>query len=517
MKLSKKTFLLLFIFLSSFSLHLFKINNFPPSLNWDEVSHGYNAFSILKTGRDQWGQFLPLIFRAYGDYKLPLYIYLTVPFVLIFGLNPLSVRLPSALAGALIPVYVYKITLHFSKNSYLSLLTAFITLLSPWSIFLSRIALEANLFCLLFLVSFYQLLRSKPLASANLYALSLFTYNSSRILLPFYLIALFLSLKKQKSWSKKKIIWLLPLLFAIIVFLVQSLNSTGQARYHWVSLLDSGAINRINELRAVYPRFLINKITYFIFTAAKNYLSHFNPRFLFASGGSHYQFNIPDFPLISPFFLPFLFFGLIFSFSHPWLLYFFLISVVPSAITRDAPHTLRSIIFLPLSSLLIGFGLQKFIKKAPKITLVLLVFILLYQQINFWSRYQQYTITYSQSWQYGYKQVVSLVKKNYQKYNHIIITKKYGEPHQFILFYWPWDPSVYQNDSAKIWDYHANWYWVDAFDKFQFINDWEITNLSPLPSTLLVTSPKNYPVGGQLLSTINFLDGSFAFDIISYE
>ena len=48
----------------------------PPSLNWDEISHGYNAYSILKTGMDQWGQKLPIFnFRAYGDYPTTLNLY----------------------------------------------------------------------------------------------------------------------------------------------------------------------------------------------------------------------------------------------------------------------------------------------------------------------------------------------------------------------------------------------------------------------------------------------------------
>ena len=75
------------------------INSAPPSLNWDEISHGYNAYSILKTGKDEWGKFMPLIFRAYGDYKLPLYIYLTAISELFFGLSTFSVRLISAISG----------------------------------------------------------------------------------------------------------------------------------------------------------------------------------------------------------------------------------------------------------------------------------------------------------------------------------------------------------------------------------------------------------------------------------
>ena len=88
------TFLFLILIFALF-FRVYKINENPPALNWDEVSHGYNAYSILKTGKDEWGIKFPLIFRAYGNYKLPLYIYLTSISVKFFGLTPLGVRLVS--------------------------------------------------------------------------------------------------------------------------------------------------------------------------------------------------------------------------------------------------------------------------------------------------------------------------------------------------------------------------------------------------------------------------------------
>ena len=116
------------------------------------------------------------------------------------------------------------------------------------------------------------------------------------------------------------------------------------------------------------------------------------------------------------------------------------------------------------------------------------------------------------------KEVVTYSKQNYSKYDQIIITKKYGEPHEFFLFYWPWNPATYQNDPSLSTNFHADWYWVDSFDKFQFKNDWEIKELAINPHTLLITSPQNFPdKGAKKLDTIDFLDGSPAFDIISYD
>lgn len=523
----KKYFLFIILFLIAFFLRFWQIDKFPSSLNWDEVSHGYNAYSILKTGRDEWGTKFPLIFRAFGDYKLPVYIYLTVPSVLFFGLNPFSVRLVSILAGTLLPLFIFLIVKQiFPKKTPLPLLAASIAAFSPGFIFLSRIALEANLFVLFFSISLYLILIKKYPSSSFFYALCLLTYNSSRVILPFYLILLTYILIKNKYNFFKNWFKFLPIIIVLAITIFQLLNTSGQARYQWVSILDSGSINKINELRQNYPRFLVNKATFFVFTASKNYLSHFNPNFIFFNGGSNYQFSLPNFYIISPLFLPFFILGILVLFKNikkdkfKLLLFWLLASPLPSSITRDAPHVLRSIIFLPIVVITIVLGFKPFILKFPKISSLYISTVLIIGLFMFWPRYKTYSVNHSSSWQYGYKQTVEYMKEHYSEYDQIIFTKRYGEPHEFILFYWPWDPKTYQNDTRLNWDFHANWYWVNAFDKFKFVNDWEIKKATEkiTNKTLLVTSPGNYNENNtKLIKTIYFLDSSPAFDILSFK
>src|SRR3989344_4858708 len=104
---NKKYILIGLILVIAFFLRIFNVVYDPPSLNWDEVSIGYNAFSVLKTSKDEWGKVFPTIFRAYGDYKLPLYVYLTVPSISLFGLNTFSVRLVSVVAGTISVLFTY--------------------------------------------------------------------------------------------------------------------------------------------------------------------------------------------------------------------------------------------------------------------------------------------------------------------------------------------------------------------------------------------------------------------------
>src|SRR3989344_6108180 len=88
----------LIIALASF-LRFWNLSNQPPGLTWDEAAIGYNAYSVLKTGKDEFGVRFPLIFKSFGDYKPGLYVYLTVPPVAVFGLSEFAVRFPSALFG----------------------------------------------------------------------------------------------------------------------------------------------------------------------------------------------------------------------------------------------------------------------------------------------------------------------------------------------------------------------------------------------------------------------------------
>lgn len=94
----KKTVFLIFIF--SFFIRILFISKIPLSINWDEATFGYNAFSILHTLRDEYGVLLPLQFKSVGDYKAPMYVYTLVPSIAIFGLNEFSVRLIPALFGS---------------------------------------------------------------------------------------------------------------------------------------------------------------------------------------------------------------------------------------------------------------------------------------------------------------------------------------------------------------------------------------------------------------------------------
>lgn len=59
-------------------LRLFHLSQVPVSLFGDELDVGYQAYSILKTGRDYSGNYMPLHLQSLAEWRTPLYLYSAV-------------------------------------------------------------------------------------------------------------------------------------------------------------------------------------------------------------------------------------------------------------------------------------------------------------------------------------------------------------------------------------------------------------------------------------------------------
>ena len=143
-------FYLLLITLLAAGLRLCWLGDAPNTFSTDEASNGYDAYSILLTGRDRYGDFLPWFLRAFNDSRESLYVWLIVPFIKLWGLNEFSSRFPSAIAGILTVPVVYGLAKELWQKANIALGAALLVAVSPWSIFYSRLAFRANLFPLFF-------------------------------------------------------------------------------------------------------------------------------------------------------------------------------------------------------------------------------------------------------------------------------------------------------------------------------------------------------------------------------
>ncbi len=131
-----------------------------------------------------------------------------------------------------------------------------------------------------------------------------------------------------------------------------------------------------------------------------------------------------------------------------------------------------------------------------------------------YSYFVKYPVRYASSWQYGNRQMVNFIKSDFSKYDQIFITKRYGEPHEYILWYWPWDPKALQNDPSLKWDFHDNWYWINALSRLRFVNDWEIKDMAkvlPRGNKYLIISSGDSRPDGAKVGQINYPDGSTVY------
>ncbi len=184
---------LVFICVLFLATRLYKISEIPSSVYWDEASIGYNAYSVLITGEDEWGEFMPLHFRAFGEFKLPVYVYSVAAAESVFGLTPLAVRLPAVMFGLLSIVGLYLVILKLTSSINISLLSSLLFSISPWFFIFSRTGYEAVAGLAFFIYALYFLIltfdnKKLLVVSTVLFIASMYSYNSFRILAPVILV-----------------------------------------------------------------------------------------------------------------------------------------------------------------------------------------------------------------------------------------------------------------------------------------------------------------------------------------
>ncbi len=534
------------IIVLAFGLRFYKVKTIPPSLNWDETSIAYNAYSILKTGRDEWGKSFPLHFKSYGEYKLPAQVYASIPGIFIFGLNEFGVRITPVIYGTLTVLLLYFLVQEAFRKKSVSLISAFLLAVSPWHIQLTRASFESSFALFWIVAGIWFLIKGlkKPkwlIFSMIPFVISVYTYNSARVFTPLFLFTLAVLFRKY-FWEKRKWFLIAGALFAVLMLPLVPFVLSGEAsaRYKLVSITDEkGLIPRINERRGastlpwIFPRAVHNKVTYLSFYFAKNYLAHFTPDFLFVNGAGHRQHHVQGVGELYWFQAPFLLLGVFFLIKKkdrnlkiliPWLL----IAFIPVAMTNDSiPNALRTLNAAPVYQIFSALGIYYLctLIKNKKIFYVLMGISILLFLVNFSvylkNLFVDYSVKYSRDWQYGNKEVVEYIKNNQDKYDLITFTRHYGEPHMFTLFYLNYDPNKFQNSPNMDRFETYDWVRVLRFDKFYFpdLGDegtkyQDVVNENPGKKILFIGKPGDFPSYLPRLLTVNFLNGDLAFEIV---
>lgn len=428
------------IFLLSLFVRTYKLDQLPLGFHVDEVKVAWNAVSIANTAKDDQGNFLPLYYNTFGDWRPALIFYLTIPSIVLFGENIFAVRFTSAFAGALTVAALYFFAKKLSDKKT-ALISALVLSLNPWHISTSRSTNEiiiSSLFVILSLYFFSSIITdgpSKKTSPNSLFVLgrnkfdrqyiyfsistllAILSYHSPRITLPVGMLVILIykniSVLKDlifhpfKYYPKIKlglslvaIVGLISILFVIL--------GPGKERFSQVSIFKNEDINyevdRVQDETSKLSKVAIifnNKALIYIRNIVYEYGKYFSTDFLIGQFAKPYRYLTPGHGLIS-FYELFLFLVGIFYIVRKNIrqgyLYILLLSISPIAAIftiEDSPNLNRSLMMSIFIAIIVGHGLiyfqdklsyfkNKFLKYLPLLFLVLsfVNFSYLYQNFS---------------------------------------------------------------------------------------------------------------------------------------
>jgi len=511
-------------------LRIVFISQLPNGFTPDEASFAYDAYSILHTGKDQWGHRFPLVLESFGDFKAPLYSYILIPFVAIGGLSVSVTRLPNAILGSFAVIVVYFMVRELveyglldiiklrnkipssTKNRF-SLVVSILLAISPWHIMMSRGAFEANLTTFFIPLALYLWLKSmtsKDVSTRNkwfvisngVFGLNLFTYHSAKLVTPLIFFGLiFLTREKLRVLSRNVRIAGLSLFVLFVCLMSYSFQIGAGTRAADVSVL-SGAMEaasapRLAAIQAGTNPLLAKVIHNQYSTAgvrfAKNYIQYFSPKFLIFDGPAEATYGmIPGvgvlYTLDIIFLISFIFFlarsykqwrtkeNRVLWFVIAWTL----LAPIPAALATGAGYAgNRSVIMLPELLILValgGFYLHEQISHILKqtyfkrvITSVVIIYVI--SVISLLGKYfvsQKYQGAEAMLW--GRESMITYLSQNdISPYStKTVIDKRLSEPQIYVAFFMEIDPVDYQKWSQN-WEVYreADVKFVDQLDEYE--------------------------------------------------
>ena len=364
------------------------LGTLPPSPDPDELSIGYNAWSILETGRDEFGTPYPTAFRAFGEYKRPAFIYAAVPSIALFGPTTWAIRLPGAIAGTLTIPVLYALAVSLFGSRAIGLLAATGLAFSPWHLQFSRGAREAAFITLAVALLALCLTRATTLilgtstpgtmphrvhlwasGAALAMLLAMYSYPGGVVFTPLMVGA--------SAWILRNHLRRTALSWVIAIAIVgvgafplarQLLDGRVGARFAQASLLNDVELQKLaterieRDVQRGIPWILDHPYVLAARRAVDAYAGHFNPTYLFTRGDDQPRHHGTDTGQLYLWDAPLILAGLVilarrrshpaYQFTGLWLL----IGPVPASLATEAPHAVRSIVMLPAWYLAGGIG-----------------------------------------------------------------------------------------------------------------------------------------------------------------
>jgi 4-amino-4-deoxy-L-arabinose transferase-like glycosyltransferase len=446
--------LLVAVLVGAALLRTIRLKDLPAGLFCDEAAFGYNAWAILHYGVDENGTRLPLFLWSFTGYKNPVYLYAAMLPIGILGLDEFSLRLTSALFGVATILALFLLGRKLAGNAA-GLAAAFLLAICPWHLHFSRIAFELISFPLLFIVGFGYLIRftrgerTLPLAFF-LFGTCLYAYAVAKLFIPLFLIGfglLYLPTvwRRPKEWLLAVPILLLTVTPVVVFDYVH--RERGNAYFRNTSILVPG-----RPVRDVLRQF------------AHNYAHFFSPRFFFRQGDEIVRHAVKDHGELYAFFAPLLVIGLLVLLlrrDRPSKLVLVWLALYPvgASLMNEIPSATRGFIGVAALCLVAAVGFAAVLDLVGRAggragtilqaaaTLALLAFsaAAASRYLRLYGReYNTYAAPTIGGFQYGYRQALTLMEPQRQRYGLLMLTATdVNQPQIFPLFYNRVDPRVF--------------------------------------------------------------------------
>lgn len=560
-------------------LRFWQLSQNPPALTWDEAAWGYNAYAIGIDGRDEFGRFLPVDYlESFGDFKPPMYAYLTVIPVWLFGLNAFATRFASALFGVLSIGVVYGLVgelfsgkdekefSSFRKKS-IALAAAALLAISPWHVNLSRAAFEANVASFFIMAGvwlFFRWIRlgnSKMagigllLSTASLIA-SVYTFNTARVVAP----ALFILLAARfyrVLWKRRRVavpVFLVGFILCL-PFIRFMLTPMAQLRYREVNIFsDLDAVERTNATMQrdaqwwcsvrgntgcdsgnlpapLWSRLINNRRIAYSILYVKHYLDHFNPSFLFINGDGNPKFSTQDVGQLYLWELPFLVIGVFFLLRNRpgywWILpVWLLIGIAPAAFARETPHALRIETTLPVWQVITAMGFVEFyavltasrvVKQRPRALNAIIFLIVLVLGGNVAYYLHGYYTHYPREYSREWQygyEEAVSFAESHKEFDQVVFSTVLGRPYIYALFYSRTDPREFRKTAVVEREVYG-FVHVRSFGRYQFSDSPASVYYPRTVRVVYFDLLSRLPTRASILQRFNLLNGETT--LIAYQ
>ncbi len=518
-------FWLFFIVAVGSLIRLYSLTQVPPALHGDESGIGYNAYSLIRTGVDEYGKSYPFTFR--NDFS-PLIFYATLPWVFLMGFSDLSTRLPTAFIGILFLPVIYLLVIKLFENQKLALLTTFLIMMASWHIRSSRMALEMiwalffQLIGILLFLSDSSKHRWKLVFSFISFGLSVITYQSAKITTP--LIILSLILLNIDSFKKRWKIYLVLLSLCIVPPLLGYFLARPFKDMRFVG------ISVFAVWRSMLPpntsTFSMSNLFSLIHMIVDNYLKHFDPRILFFDSSSLRYFQVENVGMFYVWQIFGIASGLFFLIRNikqkasQFILSLIIISPVPASLTSGVPFANigRNLLMFPALEIICAIGIMgtfRFVRKTYGKKWVL-IFTILFSVVISWqfglfmnNYFLDMPTRFASFWGQPLKEAMPFITKQETSVNKIVITDSVKQAYMYLLLYGKKEP-IWVQEQIKVRHPIVGYSKIGKYE-FRPI-DWSTEQNEP--NVLLVGSTQEIPENDSILYEVKQSDNKVLLRVV---